>query len=147
MGEEFVPQPGAAGFQLSNPPTLPMRQLAEALKVHDAAGMLAIRAKSKLMTAYLEQLIDAILGDEVTIITPKDPARRGAQLSLVFTRKPSPLKFVHDRIRDRDMVIVDFREPDVIRVAAAPLYNTFAEIFAFVAAVRSALDAYDDANM
>ena len=145
MDDTFVPQRGAYGFQLSNPPTLPMRQLAEALKVHDAAGMEAIRAKSELLTGYLEDLVNAMLRDEVTIITPSDAAQRGAQLSLVFTEKRS-LKFVHDRIRREKNVIVDFREPDVIRVAAAPLYNKFNELYTFVCAVREALDAYASGN-
>ena len=142
MDDTFVPQRGAYGFQLSNPPTLPMRQLAEALKVYDAAGMDAIRAKSELLTRYLEDLIAAMLEGEVEVITPAEPQHRGAQLSLVFTRKPSPLKFVHDRIRSEDNIIVDFREPDVIRVAAAPLYNRFGELYTFVRAVRGALDAH-----
>ena len=142
MDEVFVPQKGAYGFQLSNPPTLPMRQLAEALKIHDAAGMTAIRQKSERLTMYLEQMIRSVLDKEVEIITPSKPSARGAQLSIIFTRMPSPLKFVHDYIRHHEHIVVDFREPNVIRVAAAPLYNKFTELYKFVLCVRRALDVY-----
>ena len=131
MGPEFVPQPGAYGFQLSNPPTLPMLVLRCALDVHDRATMARVRAKSVALTGYLEALLDRDpeTRARVRVLTPREPARRGAQLSLVFPGVP--VERVHEALRARG-VFCDVRKPDVIRVAPAPLYNSFEDVRGFV---------------
>ena len=138
MGLEFVPQAGAYSFMLSNPPTLPMCQLRAALDIHDEAGMAAIRAKSLQLTAYLEALLEQRLGGEkVDILTPRDPSRRGAQLSVVV--KGRDVVAVQKALRARGAV-VDERKPDVIRVAPAPLYNSFEDCRKFVAMLADELE-------
>jgi kynureninase len=135
----FVPRPGAAGWQLSNPPVLALAPLVASLEIFDEVGMTALRRKSELLTGYLEYLIDETAGDGVEIITPRDRAARGAQLSLLV-RGGSDRVFRHLQAAG---FVVDRREPDVIRVAPAPLYNRFHEVWSFArelaAAPRSAL--------
>ena len=122
MGPEFVPQPGARGFQLSNPPTLPMIALRESLNLHDEATMPRLRAKSLLLTEYLRALVVELCGDKVDIITPTEAHRHGAQLSLVI--KSRELSEVHAALRARG-IVCDERKPNVIRIAPAPIYNSF----------------------
>lgn len=125
MNSEFMPQQGAAGWQLSNAQILPMAAHKAALDLFVEAGMEALRAKSLLLTGYLEFLIDAIEGKRYAIITPRDPAQRGCQLSIRIrgdARKLSEeLKWVG--------VIADYRAPDVIRLAPVPMYNTFDDVY------------------
>ncbi len=125
MNSEFMPQQGAAGWQLSNAQILPMAAHKAALDLIVEAGMDALRAKSLLLTGYLEFLIDAIEGKRYAIITPRDPAQRGCQLSIRIrgdARKLSEeLKWVG--------VIADYRAPDVIRLAPVPMYNTFDDVY------------------
>jgi len=139
MKQDPVFRQGAAGLQLSNPPTLAMVALREAYRVHDAATMPALREKSLLLTSYLELLValEPRLGS-VGVVTPRDPARRGAQLSLRFDA--AALDGVLEALKGRH-VFVDARRPDVIRVAPAPLYNSFADVLAFVRCLADALDA------
>src|SRR5690606_11881201 len=82
MGPEFVPAPGADGWQLSNPPILALAPLLASLQVFDRAGMAALRAKSERLTAYLEALVRARLDAHLDVLTPAAPERRGCQLSL-----------------------------------------------------------------
>jgi kynureninase len=127
MRPEFVPQHGAAGWQLSNAQILPMAIHKVALDLFMEAGMEALKRKSELLTGYLEFLIDRIPGDRYTIITPRDPAQRGCQLSIRTAddaRRLSELLLWHG-------VSVDFRPPDVIRVAPVPMYNTFEDAWRF----------------
>jgi kynureninase len=126
MGKEFSPMAGAEGWQLSNPPVFPMAAMKASLDIFDRAGMYKIRAKSEKLTAYLEYLIRLNASDKVNIITPADPLQRGAQLSLQVSDKK-----LHQALTDHG-VIADWREPDVIRVAPAPLYNSFKEVWQFV---------------
>lgn len=131
MGSEFVPTPGADGWQLSNPPILGLAPLLASLELFDQAGMAALRAKSEALTGYLEALIRARLADTLEIVTPRESARRGAQLSL---------RVVGGRQRGRALfealaatgVLGDWREPDVIRISPAPLYNRFIDVHHFV---------------
>lgn len=140
---EFVPIPGAAGFQVGNPCALAICPLLASLEVFALASMAAIRAKSVTLTRYLEELLDrSILRDgtnEATvlyrIITPSDPAQRGAQLSIRL--KPGLLEGVMAELEEQG-VVVDERKPDVIRVAPAPLYNTFNDVWNFVAIFKVA---------
>ena len=140
MAREPEFRAGAPGLQLSNPPTLPMVALKEAYALHDAATMAKLRAKSLALTGYLEVLLAHLLPpgshDQVT---PRDPARRGAQLSLLFA-PPTDVDAVFAELRKRN-VFVDLRRPNVIRVAPAPLYNGFADVRAFVDCLAEALAA------
>jgi kynureninase len=124
---DFVPQPGAAGWQVSNPPILGMAPLRASLAIFDEAGMAALRTKSTMLTGYLQYLLDLIPSDRYEVITPRDPAARGCQLSILVHENPTAL---FDELRD-NAVVGDFREPNVIRVAPVPLYNTFHEVWRF----------------
>jgi kynureninase len=117
MGDAFVPSPGIAGWQLSNPPVLPMAALRASLDVFTAAGgMGPLRAKSEALTGYMEALLARELGmdsgsgsgssGEVRRLTPADPAARGAQLSLSFSL---PVRDIYRRLGEEG-VIVDIRE-------------------------------------
>jgi kynureninase len=127
MGPEFKPIRGAEGWQISNPPILQMAALRASLEIFDEVGMSALREKSERLTGYLEFLIDSLETDKVTVITPRDPAARGCQLSIKVKGND---KLVFDRVRLQG-VSADWREPGVIRVAPVPLYNTFTEVFKF----------------
>jgi kynureninase len=124
---EFVPQPGAAGWQVSNPPILSLAPLRASLALFDEAGMPAVRTKSERLTGYLEYLLDQLPPGRVEVITPREPGRRGCQLSMVVHERPRELLAALEAAG----VVCDFREPNVIRVAPVPLYNTFAEVWAF----------------
>ncbi|HEV2109810.1 MAG TPA: kynureninase [Gammaproteobacteria bacterium] len=131
MGPEFVPIAGAEGWQLSNPPVFGLAPLLASLEIFDAAGMERLRAKSVKLTGYMEFLLKERLVEEVEILTPADPARRGCQLSL---RLHAGRKAAHQVFEQLEAAGVtgDWREPDVIRVAPVPLYNSYADVFAFV---------------
>jgi kynureninase len=135
MEPDFVPIPGAEGWQLSNPAILPLAALRASMEMFDSAGMPALRRKSELLTGYLYWLLSRQLGDAWDIITPEDPAQRGCQLSLRFHRDG---RRVFDRLT-REGVICDWREPDVIRVAPVPLYNTYTDVHRFASIVRSTI--------
>lgn len=131
MGPEFDPIPTAEGWQLSNAPVLSMAALRASLEIFDQAGMTSLRNKSRLMTSYLEYLIqerNKTSEKKVEIITPSDPEARGAQLSLRAGGTEG--KKVFDQLLAAG-IIADWRYPDVIRVAPTPLYNTFQEVYRF----------------
>jgi kynureninase len=136
MGPEFLPTPGAEGWQLSNPPILALAPLRASLDLFDRAGMVALRAKSLKLTGFLESLIQARLADVLQIITPSNPQQRGAQLSL---------RVIGGRERGRELfdylvsvgTLGDWREPDVIRISPAPLYNRFMDVYRFVEEVEA----------
>ena len=137
MGPEFVPTPGADGWQLSNPPILGLAPLLASLELFDkAGGMPALRTKSEKLTGFLEQLIQARVSDTLQILTPADPGQRGCQLSL---------RVAGGRERGRELfdylvsvgTIGDWREPDVIRISPTPLYNRFIDVYRFVEEVES----------
>jgi kynureninase len=127
MPEAFVPQTGAAGWQVSNPPIFAMVPLRASLALFDQAGMAALRAKSEMLTGYLQFLLNRLPAGRFEIITPRDPARRGCQLSLLIHERPKELLHALGAAG----VVCDFREPNVIRVAPVPLYNTFHEVWQF----------------
>ncbi len=134
MPHEFRPLPGAEGWQVSNLPILAAAPLLASLETFEAAGMPALRAKSLQLTAYLESLLRSQLADSVTILTPADPEARGCQLSLRLRRSAAEAHKVFDALAAAGFT-GDWREPDVIRVAPVPLYNTFAEVWEFAAAL------------
>jgi kynureninase len=136
MGPEFVPTAGADGWQLSNPPILALAPLRVSLEIFRRAGMDRLREKSLQLTGYLEWLVQTQLADVLQVVTPAEPARRGAQLSIRVTggRERGRALFEHLMANG---TIGDWREPDVIRISPAPLYNRFADCLAFAEAVRA----------
>jgi kynureninase len=136
MGPEFRPIPGAEGWQLSNGPILSMAPLVAALELFDGAGIARLRRKSLALGDYARHLLAARLGDRIQVVTPADEFR-GCQLSLRLTRGVEAARRTFARL-DAAGVIGDWREPDVIRLAPAPLYNTFDEVERCVAALDAA---------
>ena len=134
MGPDFHPIAGAEGWQISNPPILQMAALRASLEIFEEAGMSALTEKSRKLTGYLETLIDHIADERVSIVTPRDPVERGCQLSIRVGDRG-----LHGRIIAQG-VFADWREPDVIRVAPVPLYNSFADVFRFAEILRDCLD-------
>ena len=135
MGPDFHPLAGAEGWQISNPPILQMAALLASLEVFDEVGMTALRAKSEKLTGYLEFLLSQIDTDRIGIITPSDPKQRGCQLSIRVNRAD---KTLFEAITSRG-VFADWREPDVIRVAPVPLYNSFTDVYQFVEILKGCL--------
>jgi len=138
MGPEFVPIPGAEGWQLSNPPIFSMTPLIASLALFDEAGMTRLRSKSLMLTDYLDYLLQVELADAIEILTPAEPARRGCQLSLALAAGKENGRAVFDAIVAAG-VVADWREPDVIRIAPVPLYNSFGDIWKFVQILKSLL--------
>lgn len=136
MAETFDPADGAAAWRVSTPPILSLAPIAVSLAIFDEVGIAALRAKSVALTGYLEALLD-VLVPAAEILTPRDPQQRGAQLSVRVPDARRRLDALHDR-----GVVADFREPDIIRLAPMPLYNTFHD--AWVAATVLAATVSDD---
>lgn len=125
---EFIPVPTADGWQISNPPIFSMAPLRASLAIFDeAGGMKPLREKSEKLTGYLEFLLRGGGSDRLTIITPAEPQARGCQLSILAHQNPKEL---HKEL-DAAGVKADFREPNVIRAAPAPLYNSFHDVWRF----------------
>ena len=125
---EFVPMASADGWQVSNPPIFSMAPLRASLAVFDeAGGMDPLRAKSIRLTSYLEFLLTEIGSKKFTVITPRESNARGCQLSILAHEHPKELL----KEVETAGVKCDFREPNVIRVAPTPLYNTFHEVWRF----------------
>lgn len=135
MRQEFDVLPGAEGWQLSNPPILSMAAIRASLDIYEEAGMENIIAKQRKLTGYLEFLLHDMQNDRISIITPKNPDERGCQLSLAVKNADRSL---HDKLTKAG-VISDWREPDVIRVAPAPLYNSFEDVFLMVERLKMCL--------
>lgn len=131
MGPDFVPTPGADGWQLSNPPILGLAPLLASLELFDQAGMAALRAKSEALTGHLQALIRARLAGTLEIVTPSEPERRGAQLSLRVAGGRQRGRALFEALAASG-VLGDWREPDVIRISPAPLYNRFIDVHRFV---------------
>ncbi|KAF1921117.1 kynureninase 1 [Ampelomyces quisqualis] len=131
MDNNFVPITGASGFQLSNPSALDMTSVMASLDVFSLTTMDALRERSLRLTGYLEARLLRYEGGEApyTIITPSNPAERGAQISVLL--KPGLLDHVLHHLEEND-VVVDERKPDVLRIAPAPLYNTFLDVHRFI---------------
>ncbi|MGE0581309.1 MAG: kynureninase [Steroidobacteraceae bacterium] len=138
MAPGFDYASGAAGWQTSNPPILSAAPLLASLGLFTAAGMPRLRAKSIALTQALEAQIDALPRGEATILSPRDPAARGAQLSVRIRGDRERGRLVHAALAARG-VVCDWREPDVLRIAPVPLYNGFDEVRACGRALREAL--------
>jgi kynureninase len=138
MPPTFQPIPGAEGWQLSNPPILATAPLLASLALFDKAGIDELRAKSLRLTGYLEALLQARLSKSLTITTPADPEARGCQLSIRLHRPAAEARATFDALAAQG-VFCDWREPDIIRVAPVPLYNSFLDVWQFVAALEQAL--------
>jgi kynureninase len=136
MPAEFQPMAGAEGWQLSNPSIVSLAVLRASMEIFHEAGMLALRAKSVSLTGYLEFLLREIQSDKFSIVTPVDAQRRGAQLSI---RIPHSGRLLCERLM-ADGIIGDWREPDTFRVAPAPLYNSYHDVFQFVSTFAAALE-------
>jgi kynureninase len=135
MAPEFVPAPGADGWQVSNPPILSLAPLQASLALFERVGMPALRARSLELTGMLEALVLARLEHVLEILTPREPARRGCQLSLRVRAGRDAGRALFEFLCARG-VLGDWREPDVIRISPAPLYNTRGDLLRFVEAVE-----------
>jgi kynureninase len=122
MEADFVPRPGAEGWAVSTPPVLAFAPLRASLEQFDRLGLEALRGRSLRLTGYLEELLDEVARSRrMALITPRDPAERGCQLSVAC----DGARALAARLRAEHGVVCDFREPDVLRFAPTPLYNTY----------------------
>ncbi len=136
MRKDFDAIPGAEGWQLSNPPILSMAAIRASLDIFDEAGFANLREKSVKLTGYLEFLINNLNNNRINIITPKNPDERGCQLSIQVKNAD---KTLHKKLMEVG-VISDWREPDVIRVAPTPLYNSFEDVYRFSERLKEVLE-------
>ncbi len=132
MEKGFVPKTNASGWNISTAQILNTVSLKASLELFEVATIEKIRAKSIQLTAYLEFLLHQLPNIEFEIITPKNAGERGAQLSLYFLQDG---KAIHQKMIDSG-IIVDYREPGVIRVAPAPMYCSFADVYRFYEILR-----------
>ena len=135
MRDEFDQLPGAEGWQLSNPPILSMAAIRASLDVFKEAGFDKLCLKSKVLTGYFEFLINQLNNSDIKIITPSNPDERGCQLSI---QVKNANKSLHKELTEAS-IITDWREPDVIRCAPVPLYNSFMDIYEFVERLKKVL--------
>jgi kynureninase len=144
MTNKFEPIPGAAGFQISNPSMADLTAVRASLDVFKQTSMKELREKSLKLTKYLEDLLD-LLADEqdkangrcFSIITPRNPEERGAQISVLLN--DGLLDSIMESLEEAG-VVLDERKPNVIRIAPAPLYNTFVDVFNFIQVFRRACE-------
>ena len=136
MRMPFDVMSGAEGWQLSNPPILSMAPIRASLEMFEEVGMDALREKSIKLTGFLEFLMQELGSDVVRIITPKNPEERGCQLSISVKNAN---KALHQALMDKH-VITDWREPNVIRCAPAPMYNSFEDVFRMVEILRGLIN-------
>jgi kynureninase len=137
MEKGFVPMYGADGWQLANSNVLALAAHQASLDIFEEAGMPAIRKKSEQLTGYLAFLIEQLSGDTgvLEIITPKNPAERGCQLSLLIHKGG---KAVFDEWYKQG-VVGDWRNPNVIRLSPAPLYTSFSDVYRFATILEASL--------
>jgi kynureninase len=130
MKKGFIPESSVDAWQMSNAPVLQTASLLASLQIFMEADIYRLRKKSEKLTAFLEEMILELkenLSLPIEIITPNNPKERGCQLSLAFERKG---KEIFENLQAQN-IIVDWREPDVIRIAPVPLYNSFTDILKF----------------
>jgi len=136
MRHEFDVLPGAEGWQLSNPAILSMAAIRASLDLFNTAGFSNLVTKSKSLTGFLEYLIEDLKNPKINIITPKNPQERGCQLSIQVKDANRQLH----ALLTQSGVISDWREPDVIRVAPAPLYNSYQDVYKFIQRLKKILN-------
>jgi len=136
MGPKFVPTPGADGWQLSNPPILALAPLRASLPIFIEAGLQRLRAKSLALTGFLADAIERELGEVLSISTPREPERRGCQLSLRVKGPRESGRALFEHLKANG-IVADWREPDVIRVAPTPLYNTYGDCVRLLEAIAA----------
>jgi len=135
MRQPFDVMAGAEGWQLSNPPILSMAAIKASLDMFNEIGMDALREKSEKLTGYFEFLIHEMNSDDLKIITPSNPKERGCQLSIQVKNAD---KNLHTKLTEQH-VITDWREPDVIRCAPVPMYNSFEDVYRMVEVLKGLL--------
>ncbi|MCH8908591.1 MAG: kynureninase, partial [Candidatus Heimdallarchaeota archaeon] len=133
MKPDFIPIEGAEGWQLSNPPILSLAAIRASLDIFHEIGIDKLRKKSIKLTRFLRFLIETLLSDQISIITPSEIKHQGCQLSLVLEKNA---KQVYNTLVENS-VFADWREPNVIRIAPVPLYNSFADVFRFVEVMKN----------
>ncbi|TXG38750.1 kynureninase [Seonamhaeicola maritimus] len=136
MRDEFDQLPGAEGWQLSNPPILSMAAIRASLDIFNDVGIEKLVGKSKILTGYFEFLLKELGEDVIRIITPKNEDERGCQLSIQVINAD---KSLHNKLTEAG-IISDWREPDVIRCAPIPLYNSFVDIYNLVERLKAILN-------
>ncbi len=132
MRQPFDVIAGAEGWQLSNPPILSMAAIKASLDMFNEIGMEALRQKSEKLTGYFEYLINQIGANSLKIITPSNPKERGCQLSIQVKNAD---KNLHKKLTENN-IITDWREPNVIRCAPVPMYNSFKDVFRMVSVLK-----------
>jgi len=137
MRHEFDVLPGAEGWQLSNPPILSMAAIRASLDIFNEVGIDKLTEKSKNLTEYFEFLLKELGEETIRIITPTNPNERGCQLSI---QVKNANKALHDKLT-KSGVISDWREPDVIRCAPVPLYNSFEDVYHMVDRLKKILES------
>lgn len=135
MRDDFDPIPGAEGWQLSNPPILSLAAIKASLDLFEEVGMKILNEKSSVLTAYMEFLLDDLDSARIKIITPRDQSQRGCQLSIQVKNAD---KSLFNKISEAG-VIADWREPDVIRAAPVPFYNSYVDVYKFVEILNDCL--------
>lgn len=135
MRQPFDVMAGAEGWQLSNPPILSMAAIKASLDMFTEVGMEALGEKSEKLTGYFEFLINQIDSEDIKIITPSNPKERGCQLSIQVKNAD---KSLHKKLTENN-IITDWREPDVIRCAPVPMYNSFEDVFRMVSILKTLL--------
>lgn len=135
MRQPFDVMEGAEGWQLSNPPILSMAAIKSSLDMFETVGMKALTRKSQKLTGYFEFLINQIDSEDIKIITPKNAKERGCQLSIQVKNTD---KSLHKKLTENN-IITDWREPNVIRCAPVPLYNSFEDVFQMVLILKKLL--------
>ncbi|HUH29534.1 kynureninase [Gelidibacter sp.] len=135
MRDEFDQLPGAEGWQLSNPPILSMAAIRASLDMFEEVGMEKLIKKSKHLTGYFEYLINQLNNKDIKIITPSNQQERGCQLSIQVKNADKKL---HYQLTEAG-VISDWREPDVIRCAPVPLYNSYQDVYELVEKLKEIL--------
>jgi kynureninase len=139
MENKFDPMPTAEGWQLSNPPIASLSCIAASLEVFEqAGGVEKLRAKAVKLYQYMDSLISEKLSESVAVITPSDDLQRGCQHSIKITDKEVDGRKVFETL-EANGVACDWRYPNVIRVAAVPLYNTFEDIYKFISLLETAI--------
>jgi kynureninase len=138
MSDRLELSAGAAGWQVSNPPVLSAAPLYESLQMFSSVGLAALRAKSELLTGFLHDALLRCCREKIEVITGPDPQGRGCQLSIRIRSGMARARAVHVGLGER-RVIADWREPDTIRLAPVPFYNSFTDAWYAAEQVAAAL--------